>query len=286
VVLLFGGETYKSETEPIIADSVLLQLIEHVDVPASDAGVLVELVVREGTMVEEGDLLGGLDDAEAQLVKQRAATELEIASKQSENDVNVRFARKSLEVTEAELRRATDSVKEYPKSVSQTELDRLRLTVERTRLEIEQAEHELALARLSSRLKEDELRLAEHQIQRRELRAPLGGIVAQVYRHRGEWVKPGEPVLRILRIDRLRAEGFIDSDFLDGELAGRPVSFAVDLPKDGRTTFAGTLIFVSPEIDPVNSQVRVWAEIDNADLRLRPGLRGKMVIGAREEEER
>ena len=45
-----------------------------------------------------------------------------------------------------------------------------------------------------------------------------------------------------------------------------------------RSTIAGKIVFVSPEIDPVNGQVRVWAEIDNTDFKLRPGLHGSMVI--------
>jgi macrolide-specific efflux system membrane fusion protein len=40
----------------------------------------------------------------------------------------------------------------------------------------------------------------------------------------------------------------------------------------------GALRFVSPEIDPVTHQVRVWAEIDNRQLRLRPGQQGQLLI--------
>ena len=42
--------------------------------------------------------------------------------------------------------------------------------------------------------------------------------------------------------------------------------------------FAGKLVFVNPEISPVNGQMRVWAEIENHDLKLRPGLRGSLTI--------
>jgi macrolide-specific efflux system membrane fusion protein len=33
----------------------------------------------------------------------------------------------------------------------------------------------------------------------------------------------------------------------------------------------GEISFVSPEVDPINSQVRVWAEFDNPKLLVRPG---------------
>jgi multidrug efflux pump subunit AcrA (membrane-fusion protein) len=52
----------------------------------------------------------------------------------------------------------------------------------------------------------------------------------------------------------------------------------VDLPEKGASTFKGKVVFVSPEINPVNGQARVWAEIDNASGLLRPGLRPQMKI--------
>jgi macrolide-specific efflux system membrane fusion protein len=44
--------------------------------------------------------------------------------------------------------------------------------------------------------------------------------------------------------------------------------------------FSGKVIFVDPEIDPINAQVRIWAEVDNQGLRLRPGMRAKMTLAA------
>ncbi len=46
-----------------------------------------------------------------------------------------------------------------------------------------------------------------------------------------------------------------------------------------KSSFAGQIVFVSPEVDPITGQVRVWAEIDNKDSRLRPGQPAKMVVG-------
>jgi macrolide-specific efflux system membrane fusion protein len=37
-------------------------------------------------------------------------------------------------------------------------------------------------------------------------------------------------------------------------------------------------VFVSPEVDPITGQVRVWAEIDNREARLRPGQPARMSV--------
>ncbi|MDD4268129.1 MAG: efflux RND transporter periplasmic adaptor subunit [Pirellulales bacterium] len=265
-------------SEPIRIDAVLLQLIEQVDVPARDPGVIQSLAAKEGALVAAGDPLVQLDDAEARQEVERARLESEIAEAQAKNDVDVRYAKKSLEVAEAELRRAQESVNEYPKSISQTELDHLRLTAERARLSIEQAQHELHLAALTAQLKGNALRTAEQRLARLTLRSPINGLVAQVYRRPGEWVESGQQVARILRIDRLRAEGFLSAALLAQAVQGAAVELIVDPGAGEAQSHPATLAYVSPEIDPVNGQARVWAEVENPDMRLKPGQRAAMVI--------
>ncbi len=258
--------------------SVLIKLIEQVEVPAREAGVLVKVAVQEGEMVAAGAALAQIEDTDAQLVKRQAQLELAGARKQAESDVKVRFAKKSLEVAEAELRRAVDSGKRLAQSVSQSELDRLRLLVQKGTLEIEQAQLEWDLDQITRQLKDNDVQIADNSIKQRRVTAPLAGFVAQVNRHEGEWVQPGQTILRILRLDRLRAEGLVDARAVRGELSGRKVKLTVQLDGQPPVEFAGKVSFVSPEIDPVNGQVRVWAEIENTRLQLRPGLHGSLVI--------
>ena len=57
-----------------------------------------------------------------------------------------------------------------------------------------------------------------------------------------------------------------------------PGYLTIDLPGGAGAKLPGKVVFVSPEIDPVNSQVNIWVEIDNEELRVRPGMRAKMTI--------
>ena len=60
---------------------------------------------------------------------------------------------------------------------------------------------------------------------------------------------------------------------------GRPVTVRVDLPDGPKAEFVGKLVFVSREVNPVNLEyIRVWAELDNDDLLLRPGVTAEMTI--------
>ncbi len=278
--LLVATCSTATAAEPIRLDSVLLTLIEQVEVPAREPGELSAVLVREGQLVKEGTLLAQIDDREAVLAARKAQFERDIAAKEAGNDVHVRFHKKSREVAEAELRRVIESIEKYRKSVSETELDRVRLTAQKTVLEVEQAELELSKAKLTEQLKANDLAIAERSIDRRKVVSPLDGMVVQILRRRGESVEPTQTVMRVVRINRLRAEGLLNARDLRGDLVGRRVTLSVAVPGSGQTQFTGQVVFVSPEINPVNGQTKGWAEIETTDLLLRPGLNGSMTIDA------
>ena len=101
--LLLAGADPSAELK---VDSALLTLIEHADVSASEAGLLSLLIVKEGETAVEGKPLAKIDDREAKLVHARAETELKVARALANNDVKVRFAKASVAVADAELKRA------------------------------------------------------------------------------------------------------------------------------------------------------------------------------------
>jgi membrane fusion protein, multidrug efflux system len=278
VALLAASAEPREPAGTVEVPSMLLRLIEQVDVPAREPGLLASVNVVEGQMVKEGTVLAEIDDAEARIAEERARIECEMAKVAATNTVHVRFARKSAEVAQAELRRSAESNEKYSKSISESEMDRLRLVVEKSRLEIEQAEYDSRVAAFNQQVKENDYRGGQQKVKQHKITAPLSGAVVQVHRRRGEWVKPGEVVVRILRLDRLRAEGFLKIEHWSDQLQGRPVRLWVDLPKSPHAEFSGKIVFLDPEIDPVNAQVRIWAEVDNAGLRLRPGMRATMAL--------
>ena len=261
---------------PVEVESVVLRLLEEAEVPAQEAGVVTNVAVREGQRVKQGELLTQIDDQVARLAAEAAQSQYQIAQAKAMNDVRIRFAKKSLEVSAAELRRSTDSIERFAKSVSQSQLDVEELTVQRNQLEAEQAEHEQHVAKLEMNAKANELSAARAAVARRRITAPFDGVIVQVYVRKGEWVEPGQQALRIVNVDRLKAEGFVPASLATADLDGKPVRLAVE-PNDEQQ-FTGAIVFVSPEVDPITGQVRVWAEIENRDGRLRPGQPARMVV--------
>jgi len=233
--------------------------------------------VREGQRVKKGELLAQIDDQVPRLALDAAKAQFEIARAKATNDVRIRFAQKSLEVSEAELRRSIESIERFPKSVSQSQIDVEQLNVQKNRLESEQAAQEQRIAQLEMNAKQNELTATQAEVTRRRIVAPFYGVIVQVYVRKGEWVKAGQQALRIVNVDRLKAEGFVAAARATADLDGKPIQLTVESIGDSKP-FDGTIVFVSPEVDPITGQVRVWAEIDNRNARLRPGQSAKMVV--------
>src|SRR6478609_1593960 len=232
--------------------SAVIKVSEEVAVPARDAGVLAKIEVKEGQLVEEGDCVVRLLDTDVRLAAERARLEAEIAFRKFKNDVDLRYAKKSTEVAKAELARSLDTNEKYPRTVSNSELDRQRLLVDQGDLQIKKAEHERDLAGLEHDIRVNEHQTVREQLDRRTIAAPLRGMVVEVLRRRGEWVQPGDSVVRIVRLDRLKAEGFLPVKFAGLELVGSKVKLRVTTGGDQPLEATGQVVFITPEIDPLN----------------------------------
>ncbi len=266
----------------IVAESALLRVIDQVSVPARTVGVLSAIDVKEGQLVKQGALLARVDDTQEKLIYQRAALEYELAKESAANDIAIRVAEKSLEFSEQEYQRLKRAADGISGSVSKSELEESRVTAEQAVLEVEKARHEYKLEGLNEKLKQTEQAVALHNKQIHEIVAPVSGLVVEIMRRRGEWVEPGEDVLRIMRIDRLRAEGLIPFQEVTPDLPGSEVTITVSIPGKPEVTATGQVVLVNPEINPVNGRVRVCAEFDNPTGRLMPGMRATMTIEPRQ----
>ncbi len=152
-------------------------------------------------------------------------------------------------------------------------------------LAIEQAKKQHFVDGFTTDAKQAEVELADESVRRRQINAPIDGVVQRIYAHLGEWVKPGDSVVRLMRMDRLRVEGYLDKDqYSPGEVAGRPVNVQVVLANGRKEQFKGKVVFVDPEIQGEHDY-KVRAEVDNrkdnGQWLLRPGMPANMTIQLR-----
>ena len=258
--------------------SARVLVIDEVEISVQEAGILDKLEVRENSVIKAGQVLGNVEDSKPRGIMEKTRLEVVIAKEKAANEVNLKYAKKAAEVAKAHYDRAQSTNNIQPGTISQTELDEKRLEAERTELAIEQAEREGRLFELEYQLKQKELDVAQVDVERRQLLAPIDGTVVEKFKSPGEWVNPGDAVLRVLRLDRLRVEVLANAQQYGPDLQGKAVTLEVELTKGRFERYEGTVVFVSPEIEPVESTFRVWAEVLNHNRQLRPGLQGTLTI--------
>jgi len=262
---------------PVVVDG-LVRLLEVVDVPARRDGRLEKMMVKEGDDVHQGDLLGGLDDSEAKLTMKRAELEFKLAAEKAQSEIALNYAFLTQVVAREEFRRAEQAKKSSPASISASEIDKLKLEADKANSEVARCTEEKRFALLASQSRETELLLSRLALEERRLISPLNGIVTQLHRREGEWVHLGEKVVRVVRIDRLRVEAYLNLQSGLVLFEHAPVVLEVGFVDSPLQEFAGEVVFMNPEADPVNGQIRIWAEIENRDRLLRPGQKGRLKL--------
>jgi multidrug efflux pump subunit AcrA (membrane-fusion protein) len=288
VALVAAGVAVAEQGEPVL-ERCLVSLVEEAKVPAREPGVLVELRIREGDRIGRNDVIARIDDSQPQSERRKAKAEHDQTLAKAESDVDVRYAVAAEKVAEAEFAKAAESDRKVPGSVTQVERDRLKLNEKKSELQIEQAELERRLAMLAAVAKEAEVQAAENAIERRLIKSPLDGVVVQVFPHQGEWMQPGDPLARVVRTDKLRVEGYVDSTRFDPEaVRDRPVTVEVEFADRRKEQFKGRMVFTSPIVES-GGDYRVWAEVENRQVPgsqqwlLRPGQAATMTIHSRQQ---
>jgi macrolide-specific efflux system membrane fusion protein len=263
-----------SDTKLVI-DGAVLKTVEVTSVAAQVAGVLKLVHVREGDRVHVGASLGIIDSKSSDLQLERSKVALDVAQKNLENTIDIDLARKNFAVAENEYARALESNKVVSDVYPAVEVERLKLVRDRAELEVSRAQFMKEIARLEVVKSEIEHKQLVDLIGKHTISSPVSGMVVALEKRTGEWVEPGAVTVRIVEIDRLRIEGFLNAEQADMELLHRDANVELVLAGKPMKTTA-KLVFISPEVNPINSQVRVFLDIDNSDGRLRPGLRPRV----------
>ncbi|MEN6450045.1 MAG: HlyD family efflux transporter periplasmic adaptor subunit [Thermoguttaceae bacterium] len=280
VAFCADGEVRAADS--LMLNNCLLSLSEEAQVPAQEAGALVKIPVREGQQVAAGELLAQIDDQIPQKQKEVAYFKLKVAEKQATDDVDVRYAEAAYWVAKKKLDKYEEANHKTPGTIPETEVDLQRLERDKFLLSWEKAKKDLAVAALQKEVSKAELAAAEVGVTRRKLTAPLDAVVVELSRHQGEWVQQGDPVMRLVRIDLLRVEGFLNaSKYRQSEIQGRPVQVVVTLPHGQRETFTGKIVYVKPLVE-AGGDFLVRAEVQNRKdggaWLLSPGMSAEMTV--------
>jgi multidrug efflux pump subunit AcrA (membrane-fusion protein) len=264
----------------------LVSLIQEAQIPAQEQGVITILKVREGQAVKKGEVIAQIDDAIPQAERRKALAEEKAAQEKAASDVDIRYATAASGVAKFEYLKNVEANQRAKGAVSEVEVQRSKLAWDRAVLQIEQSQLEQHINKLTADTKSAEVEATDEAIRHRQIRSPLDGVIVQLIPHEGEWMKPGDTIARVLRLDRLQVEGFLNTAEYAPHLIN-DCNVIVSVPLAGYdqpVQFNGRIVFVSPT-DEAGGEYRIKAEVENRAIEghtdqwvLRPGATVTMTI--------
>jgi membrane fusion protein, copper/silver efflux system len=108
--------------------------------------------------------------------------------------------------------------------------------------------------------------------------SPADGIATEKTAVLGQRVTPGDPLFVVTDLSRVWAE--VDVPELDVPAVKPGLSLSLRMSALPGTTFPGKVKFYRPELDPATRTMKVYAEVPNPGLALKPGMLGSAVLAS------
>jgi RND family efflux transporter MFP subunit len=229
----------------------VVEAVHHATLTAQTQGRVIELPFDVNDYVEAGSIVVRFTDVEQQSGRQQA-------------DAMLRAAEASAAEAETEYRRISELVS--------------RQLLPRAQLDAAIARRNGTMAQLDAA--KATLRQAGEQVDYTVIRAPYAGILTERHVQVGESVRPGQPLVTGLSLDRLRVLVDVPQSDVAAIQESRRAAVLLD---DGRRIEAER-ITVFPYANSTSHSFSVRVELPQTETGLRPGAMAKIsfVLGQRE----
>lgn len=238
------------------------------EVKSEYTGMVTEVYVTEWVKVNRGDPLARLDTREAELVRKKAQTSVEIA-------------KANLMQAEVAANRAN---REYERALKLKEVGLItQQNLDDTLTEQEAAAVRISAAKAQIRAAEEDVEYAQTRLSKALIRSPREGVVSWRNVNVGDFVGEmgAKPMFRIVDNRLLELTVTVPSGEMGAVRIGQALTFSTDaIP--GKT-FTGKVMFINPTVNEADRSVRVVAEVENTSEQLKGGLfvKGQILTGKR-----
>jgi|GEM_PF-645502 len=282
---LYEASVASTETEPkakeaeivaVEAVAVRRQLVEeHIELVGS-LEPRAEVVIRSrvdgylnrlpydlGDRVEADDVVVELDNEDTQELVARA----EAAQKVAEAQLVAQQAREQQAAREVKRleklsKSGVSTEQEMDEAVAVWDVARAELKLEEAR--VNQARSDLERARIT--------------LEELTIETPLSGYVAERNAEVGDLARAEDVLLRIVDLNTVRTEAAVVERDYEKVRVGQAARIEVDTYED--QGFFGTVVRKAPVLDPDTRTGRIYIEVENRKLKLKPGMHARVSIVA------
>jgi RND family efflux transporter MFP subunit len=220
-----------------------------------EAGVIQTVNVDRDQVISKGEIVAELESHLQQIA-------VELAKLKATSTADVESQKVRLEFRKSEAERATTL---HSKAIASTK------TLDEAVTEQQLAEHALQKSYLDYKMAQQELAQAQARLERRSVRSPVRGVIADVTIRPGEYAYEQAPLMTIAEIDPLYVKVFLPVRYYGKVHVGTIGQVAPEEPIGGLHRAKVTV--VDRVFDAASSTFGVRLELPNPDYALPAGLR-------------
>ena len=231
-------------------------------VAAQADGIIMKLFVDDGAMIQAGMPMIEIDPRLAESEVEVSKRELSAAELKASDDSNVKYSKAAKKVAEKEV----EMSKELASRGAEGTMDG-----EKKRLELEKAGFQVGVSEIEKLrdaadvgVKTAKLTASKVQVELRKMPAQRTGMVSEIAKRQFDWVRAGEPILRLTSMEKIRIKGvaevFDSPQFLLNAPANVTIYYAAgkSLPEPVR----GIVTYVSPRSFGQN-RYQIYVDLPN-----------------------
>ncbi|MDZ7589830.1 MAG: efflux RND transporter periplasmic adaptor subunit [Rubrivivax sp.] len=273
---------YPSAQHALLTASGYVVAQRRAAVSSKATGRLIELRVREGSPVKEGELIGRLDASDVLAAMQAAqAGQRQAEATLQQAEAGVRQAQVERANAEAELQRVLELRAQG--FVSPQAVDTARRRTDAARAGEASAQAGIAAARGNIAAAAAQVQVQAVNRANTEIRAPFDGVVLVKNANVGDMITPFSSaagaqgaVVTMADMGTLEVEADVSESNVGQITIDMPVEITLDaLPE---TRFRGSVVRIVPTVDRAKATVMTKVRFDQLDPRVLPEMSAKVVF--------
>ena len=244
--------------------------------------------ITEGMNVFQGQVLGKFDDRELHSILQINQAQLEVAKAERDKKLEILVAAHGVRLAYAELQRLHDGNRQMANVqmanvFPEQEVQRAELACVHAEANLELQKYNIDEVKTREVVvRESDLDRTKVQIGLRQLEATIDGMIVKINAAEGEYLREGQEVLEIMRLDTLRVRVLASvKEYVVSDFDSKQAVVQLALPNGRTEAFRGSVVFCDPNVDSAD-WFAVYVEVQNRRVGnfwlLQPGRNGLEVV--------
>jgi len=240
----------------------IIKPLHDVKIGVSLDGIVESILVKEGSLIKEGEELLKLKSELQKLELNRRKVIWKDRS-QLNAAVKTRDIQKSLLTSTRKLYNQSKAVSKHELLLQEGKYYTL--------------VGDIKMREENEKKEEIEYKIALEMLKKYTIKSPIDGVITELTLQRGEWAKVGTPYVRIVNSDICYIDINIDELYSSRLKVGDKIDFIVST-KTISADKKGEIIFISPVADMASGLVRIKIKFANIQNHITPGLSATISI--------